>query len=270
MFNYIKNAFTVTKNNFVLVSQFVLVFLSIEIIGVVILLKAPMNYMVTLIAGIALFMLSVALFSGWLNMIKNAVENHKKDTSDKADIYLLTSHFFPGVSEYFLPNLLLSFVYFILFVVIAIIIFNVLIHVKPALSMNMADIAEIRNTLMNLKQFTPEILTAKMKVFLFWTGLVNAFHWIYMYIMMFSYASEYSKKTFKVFSVIWDTIKFVFKNFAKVLIIFALLSLVYLALSLLSLKLSQNIILNIIGLFLMGFYMTFYVTLVFLFYGEKA
>ncbi len=269
MSNYIKQAFTITKENIILAQPLIiyLIIISLTMAGVA---RQNSQNAFYIFFG-ANILLSTAFFAGWMYMTRKTIEHSKKeyDTPDNKSIasIKLINEFFPGVGEYFLS------------ITASILLYAggylILMYLSYKLGLNFLGRPDIdwgkmlsAQTPEQMQKFVGTLSFAQIKLLNLWFLFIGGISIIYTYLTMFLFPAVIydSKNPFAAFLI---NIKFLFKNFAGSIGILIFLAALNMFISILSAIFSINVILSIIGLVITFYFMTYCLVLIFLYYDEK-
>ena len=267
-----KKAFQITKGNFLLTNTLLLIYIMTVVLAVVIVTKFQANIMLGLVAILSVLLLSIALISGWLNMIKGVIDVEKQDSKNDFIFAAIMPNFFPGVAKYFSVNTIIMAIYFVIFGITFYLSYKGLTLLHPAFKMTMEGLRSVLELSKNMNY--TELMQTKYLIPMFWLTLGNVLQWVISYFTMFTLAAavffqDTKEKPLNPFTALADSFKLVFKNFWDIFVIFIVLTALSIIISAVIMPLSLNFILSMIGMILLCFYATFYVIVVFLYYDEK-
>ncbi len=276
MTSLIKKAFDITRENIV-TAQPLIVFLlviSISSIG----LARQSNKIAFIIFFIANFLLTTAFLAGWFFMVKKTVQHAKieyEKPEERAAASLdLLKEFFPGVSAYFVPVTVVFLIYVLLSAGIV-----YLVGVEWGigyLTSHNVHIEKIYQAAMQsqqaLEQFLYSLTFGQIKAINYWMTAITFAAAVYSFVTLFWFPSLFymEKITFwSPFVSFWKNLKFLFKNFLGSVGVMCFLSILNFIVFVINAIFSINIILSVIAFFIMFYFATYYVVLIFLYYDSK-
>lgn len=208
MINNIKKSFDILIKNSAVMQPLVLFILFILIFNMFMGISVLVNPTMRIIFIVLSLLLFSAFLSGWLYMIKYAINNYKEfDKNDpdypiKLGEYNINTYkkFFTGVGEYFLP--------IILVVVLSIIISNLLIYGgQKLLAVNNLDFLTKGLAVQSIQDF-PQINLRQLAFLLYIDIITLVFHFITLFWMPIIFY-----KTKNSIFAFFKSIVFLFKNF---------------------------------------------------------
>lgn len=276
----IKNTFKITVKNFILVQPLVLFFIIfIFLIGGMYGMRAS-NKIVFLFFSVVSLLIVAAFMAGWLYMAKKTIAfefNKDIPEEEKALKSLgLIKHFFVGVGQYFVPMILFGTIYLVFQNLVMYFALKLGLQVFSGLDFDFTKANPLEVLLEPSCNAQIANCTATKIAWAAW--LLFLIIVLPFFTMWWTPALFYSAKN--PILAIKKGIIFLFKNFAASVGLYLFLSIFY-SFSLLintfaptSISLEDNFILGIIlllfGVFFLFYYPTYYVVLIFLYYGQHS
>lgn len=257
----LKKAFCVIKERAAISSIFIFLIIILQLFSLFMISQqaATINFVVSFI--VLLFM-TVAFFSGWFNVIKEAVQNNNEIS--------YTGSFFSGIGEKFLIISKIGFIYTVFFIIISLLAYKGLSTAFPSLHFSRSDVVEVFNEINKLQNTsTLPVLNNKVIILFMLGACFNIAFYIWLYIMAFFVADVYINNQNNFFKNFISSLKFLFKNLQQVLLAFLVLASLFIVVYIFSVIGAANIILGIISIFLFGYYASFCYVVVFLLYERN-
>lgn len=268
----IKQSFSIVWKNLILAQPPILFLIVISILtaGMSGLRRVP-------VAGIIFFisfiLLVAAFFAGWFFMAKKtivfAMDDSMPEEEKAIKSFGLVKHFFPGVGEYFLPQVVLGILYVLFSFVVTYIAFQVGEKFLGAPNIDFAKLNEYSTSVTEFQSYINSLGTEQAYSllswlsYLFFVALCGQFVTIWWVPALFY-------KTKNPFMAIVEGTKFLFRKFGASVGIFLFLMIFHFVVSFVNSLTSQNIIIALIGFVLFFYFVTYYVVLIFLYYGQNG
>lgn len=275
MANEVKNAFTLLKNNTIVIQPLILFMLIASYLSAPITL-ANFYTLHSLLAIFTLFMLSSAFLAGWFYIIKLTVSTKDKILPTPESIALESfsnlKKFFTGVGDYFLSILGAIIVYLITLFAFSFLAYKLGVHF-------IGDISVSKELEKVLTSSTPEAMqqalnslnyTAPEQIKLvYWGAYISMLSLIFSFFTTFYGATIFYETKNPLVSMIL-TLRFIFRNFLGSIGIFLFLLFLQFVVYLLNVLSMVNVFVSILTLIIIFFYLSYQVILVFLYYDEKT
>ncbi len=276
MASVIKKAFDITRDNIVTAQPLIvfLLIISLTTVG----LAQQSNKIAFIIFFISNFLLTTAFLAGWFYMVKKTVllskVEYEKPEERTAASFDLLKDFFPGVSAYFVPVTVVFLIYVLLSAGII-----YLVGVEWGfgyLTSHNVHLTKIYQAALQSQQALEKYLYSmtfgQIQAINIWMMAVTFAAAVYSFLTLFWFpALFYMEKInfLSPFTSFWKNIKFLFKNFLGALGIMCFLSILNFAVFMVNAVFSINIILSVIAFFIMFYFATYYIILIFLYYDTK-
>ena len=276
MASVIKKAFDITRDNIVTAQPLIvfLLIISLTTVG----LAQQSNKIAFIIFFISNFLLTTAFLAGWFYMAKKTVllskVEYEKQEERTAASFDLLKDFFPGVSAYFVPVTVVFLIYVLLSAGII-----YLVGVEWGfgyLTSHNVHLTKIYQAALQSQQALEKYLYSmtfgQIQAINIWMMAVTFAAAVYSFLTLFWFpALFYMEKInfLSPFTSFWKNIKFLFKNFLGALGIMCFLSILNFAVFMVNAVFSINIILSVIAFFIMFYFATYYIILIFLYYDTK-
>lgn len=270
-----KKAFTLLKNNTVVIQPLILFMLVAGYLSAPVTLS---NFYTqpSLLAIVTLSLLSSAFLAGWFYVIKLTVSTKDKTFETPESIavesFANLKQFFTGVGDYFLSILGGIIVYILTLFVFSLLAFKLGVHLigdisisnelKKALTSSTPQ--EMQQALNAINYAAPEQIKLA-----YWGGYISILSLIFSFFTTF-YGATILYETKNPLTAILLTLRFIFKNFAGSIGIFLLLLFLQFGVYILNAISFVNVFVSILTLILIFFYLSYQVILVFLYYEEKT
>lgn len=276
MASVIKKAFNLTRENIVVAQPLIVFMLVISLTSVA--LAQQSNKIAFIVFFVSNFLLTTAFLAGWFYMIKKSVElskvEYEKPEERAAASFDLLKDFFPGVSAYFVPVTVVFLIYTVLSAGLV-----YLVGVEWGLGYLASYDVHVdkiyqaaAQSQQALEKFLYSMTFGQIQAINYWMLAVTFAAAVYNFFTMFWFpALIYSEKiNFGApFSSFWKNLKFLFKNFFGSLGILCFLAILNFIVLIINAIFSINIILSVIAFFIMFYFVTYYVVLIFLYYDSK-
>ena len=276
MASVIKKAFDITRDNIVTAQPLIvfLLIISLTTVG----LAQQSNKIAFIIFFISNFLLTTAFLAGWFYMVKKTVllskVEYEKPEERTAASFDLLKDFFPCVSAYFVPVTVVFLIYVLLSAGII-----YLVGVEWGfgyLTSHNVHLTKIYQAALQSQQALEKYLYSmtfgQIQAINIWMMAVTFAAAVYSFLTLFWFpALFYMEKInfLSPFTSFWKNIKFLFKNFLGALGIMCFLSILNFAVFMVNAVFSINIILSVIAFFIMFYFATYYIILIFLYYDTK-
>ena len=272
----IKKAFDITKENIVTAQPLIVFLLVISLTSVG--LAQQSNKIAFIIFFISNFLLTTAFLSGWFYMVKKTIELSKvkyaRVEEKSAASFDLLKDFFPGVSAYFVPVTVIILIYVLLSA--CIVYFVGIDWGFGYLSSNNIHPDKIYQTALQsqqaLEKYLYSMTFAQIRAINIWMMALTCAVTLFNFVTMFWFpAIFYIEKInfWTPFVSFWKSLKFLFKNFFGAFGIMCFLSVLNFIVFMINAIFSINIILSVIAFFIMFYFATYYVILIFSYYDTK-
>ena len=272
VFSSIKNSFVITYKNLILAQPFVLFLLVFSILsgGLYSVQKNPIAFIVF---GLSLILLMTAFLAGWFYMAKKTIAFELYEDLEEEEKSLksfgLIKHFFPGVGEYFLPMVGLFVIFMLLSSAAAFLIYKLGIKYIGAPDFDAAAFKAAAVSAAKMQEYLASVPVAKLKNFVYWVTFVSFSGMIFQFLTMwFVPAMFYNSKN--PLKALFLGIKFLFKHFFASVVIACFLVMFNVVVSMVNSLFAFNVILSLIGFLLFFYYGTYFIVLIFLYYGQNG
>lgn len=273
IFNAINKSFVIVWRNFILTQPFILFCLIFTILSGG-LYGTMRNGAAFFIFTFSLVMLAVAFAAGWFYMTKKTIAYELDDLTQNEEEKALNSiwlikHFFPGVGKYFLPVVAIGILYAAFSFVVFFVGYKLGIKFIGIPDINMASLSAASESVKDMQAYFASMPVDNALAIIKWFFYVFAISTgVQIVTMWWAPALFYNTKNpLKAF---WFGVKFLFRKFGATLVIVFFLMLLNFLISLVTSAFGQNIVVSFISLVLYIFYVTYYVVLIFLYYGQNG
>lgn len=270
----IKKAFDITRENIIIIQPFIIYMLvnSITSVG----LMRQTNRVAFIVFFIANFLLTTAFLAGWFYMVKKTVEQSKVEYDRKKDkmaaSFDLIKEFFPGVGAYFIPvTVVCTLIFCVVFAICYLGLFDLGLNYLKANDVHVGQI--VHSALQSqdaMEKYLNSLTFSQLKAINFVVmASVGCFLGLGFLTMFWFPALINTNGWASPFCSFIENLKFIFKNFIGIVGIVCFLAFLNFLMLMINAIFSVNIILSIIALFIMFYYSTYYIILIFLYYDEK-
>lgn len=261
------SAFKFTNKNLIIPVQFVMVHtLSNILLSALIFVGQKNIFSLIAVLGLGLSIV-VALFTGWYSLIyktiSKSIDEDKKNTNFFAD-------FFSGVGSFFTHNIYLGFISIVVFILALAISHYLLVQIFPSLNISLDAFKESWQSIMQIDNVTPQLLSKNDYAFLFLMGLFGVASWFFLYFLTITQAVMLFDNSKNPLITILNSMKYIVKNFLNFILLLCILSVLYFIFLFLSRIFIMNPYLMIIGIFAFAYFMSFYTITIFLNYANKT
>lgn len=276
MASVIKKAFDITRDNIVTAQPLIVFLLIISLTSIG--LAQQSNKIAFIVFFISNFLLTTAFLAGWFFMIKKTIEQSKieyeKPEEKAAASFGLLKEFFPGVAAYFAPVTAVFLIYTLLSAgIIYLVGFE---WGLGYLETHNVHINEIYQTAMQSQQALEKYLYSmtfgQLQAINIWMTALTFSAALFSFFTLFWFPSLFYLEKINFLSPFisfWKNLKFLFKNFLGAFGIMCFLSILNFIVFAINAIFSINIILSIIAFFIMFYFATYYMILIFLYYDSK-
>ena len=271
-FEAIKKSFVITYKNLILAQPFVLFLLVFSILSGG-LYSVQKNAIAFLVFGLSLIFLFVAFLAGWFYMAKKTIAFELYENLDDEEKSLksfgLIKQFFPGVGEYFLPMVGIFILFMLLSAITAFLVYKTGLKFIGAPNFDAEAFKAASVSAVKMQEYLASVPIEKVKNFIYWICLVSFSGMIFQFLTMwFVPAMFYNAKN--PFKALFLGLKFLFKNFFASIGIALFLLIFNIFVSMVNSLLAFNVILSLIGFLLFFYYGTYFIVLIFLYYGQNG
>lgn len=268
----IKNAFVIVGKNIILVQPIIFALLIFALLsgGMA---SVRSNAIASLVYSISLLALGVAFLTGWLFMTKKiiALELHSDLSGEEKTLesFFQIKQFFPGVGEYFLSSLAMSVIYIVAAFVFMAAVFKLGIKFIGVPQVDFAAINAAAGSVEKIQQYFASLPTERLYGFAMWIFTISLAGTLFQFVTMWWYPALFYNTKNPLVAVGLGT-KFLFRKFGASIGIFLFLALLNFVISFVSTMFPNNIVFSVIGFLLFVYYLTYYVVLIFLYYGQNG
>lgn len=270
MIKLLKDSWTLTTNNLIIAYPLIFFFWLFAMLMPALQgsnLHSPKFAMIALnIIG-----LFIAFASGWFAMFAKVAQNYKDDpkiVEKKEYSFVLLKEFLPGVGRGFLPFLGASILYFLLFAAMVALIFVIGVKFIGVPSNVPADYMSMISNKQALLEFQHSLSKVDMLKYVKWNILYLFFGNIFTILTMF-WAPFMLLCTLNPLKAFWMNLKLLFKKPAQVLLLFVIYISINTLLSLFSLFVGTNFLLQLVLMTLMFLFMLYFLMLLFVFVEDN-
>ncbi len=271
MIKYFGRAFKITNENIILTTPLVL-FLLLLIIYLGVAQNAPANIISAVLLLITILFMVAAFIAGWLYMVKKVIELDKKEfiiDEDKAKAsFNLIKEVPIGIGEYFFSIIGALFLYTGLFLLVFYVTFQLGMHFIGNVGVDLAEIKVALGSTAAMKSLVSTLSTEQLTKLNAWNFLFMAVMGFYSFITMF-WSAQIVMRTKNPFVAFFKSVKFTFKNFLSAVILFAYISIINFAVSLLNAFSAVNQIVYFVSMLVYFYFVVYVVVLVFLYYDRE-
>lgn len=271
MIKYFVDAFKVTNNNIILATPLILFMLLTTLYNGVF-GSANSNQIVAFLGLITYFLMWSAFLAGWLYIVRQAVlynfENLSREEKTRKSFGLMNL-MLKGIGEYFLSFLGILFFEVIFFISFILLIHYIGVNLIGNLNIPLNDFVNAANTNSPevLEEFMNGLPREEIVKLAKWIYLCLASFPVFLFFQMFWFPSVI-KDTKNIFKAFWNSLKFIFKNFAVVFIFFIMIGIIHFLMMMICGLMTINSILSYFSLLVYFYFMVYIVVLVFLFYEK--
>ncbi len=272
MFKSIRQSFGIVGKNLILAQPFILFLLVISLLGGG-LYGVQGNPIAFIVFALSLIMLSVAFMAGWFYMTKKTIEFEEDksmpDEEKAVKSFGLIKHFFPGVGEYFINMIGLSILYLILTALISFAAFKFGMHMFGNPNVDIMKLNSMHGSYPELNSYFASLPERQLYSLTSWFAFLSLVSFAFQFLTLWWVPALYysTKNPFLAFGY---SVKFLFHKFGASLGIFFFLLLFNFAVSVVNSALASNVWLSLIGFILFFYYATYFVVLIFLYYGKHT
>lgn len=273
MFNAVKKSISIIIDNPILTLSFVIYLIFLMLI--VPRLFASGSLIISVIVLGCTILFTAAFFAGWLQMVKTAIKNSKKEDKtdqDRVDeLVEMRSDFFAAIPVYIIPLLLGIILYIIMF--IALVGFNIKFanHFIGKLDFLMEDMSYITQSGEALKKFLLSLPQEKIMIIYGWEFLFEISIGIFNFLLMFWASALYypNKCSTSPFSALKNSLIVIFKHPVRSIGLYAFILILGLIFKIMSLMFAANVVLYFIFMILGIYYWVFVFVLIFDYYESR-
>lgn len=269
----IKNAFSIVSRNLILVQPFVLFLLVISVLSSG-LYAVQKNFYAFMIFAAAVVLLFVAFFAGWFYMTKKTIffELYERmDDEEKAlKSFGLIKHFFPGIGEYFLPMIGLAVIFLTFSFAFTLIWYKCGAAVLGVPKIDVQALNAASSSMAKLQSYFLSLNPAELKSLTFWLLFASLGGMVFQFFTMWLFPALFYGGSKNPLSAFIKSIKFLVRKFFPSVGIFVFLLIFNIAVSIINSMLAKNVILSLIGFLIFFYFATYYIVLIFLYYGQNG
>lgn len=271
MFDIIKKSLIITKNNPILTLAFVIYLIILSLF-----LPKLANFQVSWLILVVLFgilMLNAGFFAGWLEMVKCAIENSKKDYENDeekfSDTINLRKHFFEAIPPYIIPVAVTMVLYYVLFLALILLCTQVADKFIGNIDFLFRDIKSLTQSNAVALEYLKNLSAEKLMIIYGWNALFTASIGIFGVLTVFwpsalYYGKNGSKNPFRAF---WNSITAIFKKPLGVIGLNIFIAILIMALMSLGGVFALNPITSFIYMILSIYFFVFLAVLIFNYYS---
>lgn len=271
MIKYFGKAFKITNENIILTTPLVLFLLVFSIYLGIAKSTPPTTFTTILLILTTLFMFS-SFISGWLFMVKKAVELDKQKFSveeEKAKASLrLLKEFTVGVGEYFLPFTLGLIFYTALILLMLYAAYQIGLHFIGNIGISILGLKAALNSPPAMKSLISSLSTEQLTKLNLWNLLFLITMALFSFITMF-WSAHIIIKNKNPLIAFYQSIKYIFKNILASFVLFLYISFVNFVVSLINTTATINPLLYFLSMIIYFYFVVYVVVLVFLYYDSE-
>ena len=276
MASVIKKAFDITRDNIVTAQPLIVFLLIISLTSIG--LAQQSNKIAFIVFFISNFLLTTAFLAGWFFMIKKTIEQSKieyeKPEEKAAASSGLLKEFFPGVAAYFAPVTAVFLIYTLLSAgIIYLVGFEWGLGYLETHNVHVNEIYQAAmQSQQALEKYLYSMTFGQLQAINIWMTALTFSAALFSFFTLFWFPSLFYLEKINFLSPFISfrkNIKFLFKNFLGAFGIMCFLSILNFIVFAINAIFSINIILSIIAFFIMFYFATYYMILIFLYYDSK-
>lgn len=271
MIKYFTKAFKITNENIILTTPLVL-FLFLLSIYLGIAKNAPETLLATVLLLVTILFMVSAFFSGWLFMVKQAVNLEKKEglaDEEKAKASLALLKEIPvGIGEYFLSFIGGLILYVGLIALMAFLGYQIGMHFIGKVGVNLMELKIALESPAAMKALVSSLSVEQLKKINEWNILFLSSMTLFSFITMF-WGAQIVIKNKNPFVSFFQALGFTFRNIFPSIILFVYISLINFTVSLLNAVAGVNPILYFLSMLVYFYFVVYVVVLVFLYYDSE-